>query len=1713
MSLRMSTRPRALLVATLALLLLAPPSAAAPPDPGPTSPPPTAAATAGVPTDVIPDTPASAPADEPADAPADVSVAAVPAAPPRLEGAGGDRGVGLLWDPSPSTGVAGYHVFRSTTLPVATTGTPLTAAPQTARTFLDTGRTNGTVYHYAVVAVDAAGARSAPSPMVSVRPAAPPVPTGATLTWAQRASAAIGRREASGAALGGRLYVFGGQYTGNTQTLRSDRYDPATDAWTRLRDLPELLTHAPVVADGTTLWILGGYVGLDRKDSSPRVWKYDTVTDTYSAGPSLPAPRGGGGAVLVGRTLHYFTGAVRRDSTGGPTTDHPEHWTLAVDGGTTWQPAAPVPNPRNHVGTALLGGTVYLVGGQHGEAEGHTPQTQVDAYDVATGTWRRVADLPVPRGHISASTFVWNGKLLVLGGSVLGAAASRTIFEYDPATNAWTTRTDLPEALRSPVADLIDGRVVVNGGRTATETSPRTWVGSVAGGTDTTPPGAPTGVTAALSGGSVVVRWTARTETDLAGYAVHRATSTPVPTTGTPLSGATPLTGTSFTDAAPPAGTTVHYVVTARDRAGNTGAPSTTVSVAVPGTTGTGTWAPATALPVALLDGGGAAIGTTLYVVGGKTSAAYVSTLRVLDTATGGWTTGAPLPGAAVENPAVATDGRYLYVAGGSTAAFSGAVRTVHRYDPAANTWTRLADLATARGGAAAVVRDGVLWVLGGMDGSGASLATTERLTLTGGTWTAGPALATARDNAAAAATTAGILVVGGRTRLASGTEVAGNLAGTELLAPGATTWRSAAPVPTGRRSAAVGVLGGEVVVAGGERRADGTVWPQTEAWNPATGTWRTLTAMRTPRHGAAAAVVGGRLHVVGGGTTGGRSFSTVHEVLTPGTAPRDTTPPGAPTGVTATASAEPAVTVGWAARTETDLAGYRVHRSTTTPVPTSGTPASGTALLTGTTFTDRAVTAGATLHYVVVAVDRSGNVGPASAVVTATVPPTSSPGFSVSVRFADATAPAPPGHVRDWGQAYGARTGTGQGSGLVYGWVRVGTTTPLDLTRNGRLRTGTPTTDPRLTGVVHMDWQASMGTTGTAVPGSWEVAVPNGLYVVSATVGDAAGYTNSTHTLGVEDQNAVARAVPTSTTRFFAATRTVRVSDGRLTLSPAGGTNTKLVVVDVDPVPTTPARPRIASVDPRNGATGVLRDRSITAGLDLTGGGIDRASLSQATARLTSVPDGATVPVNVTTSGGGDVVVLTPDVVLVAGRTYRFDVTSGLRDVAGNAFHPWSSVFTAGTALGGTGLEGVAFDKRATPATGQDFTSTVLGPDGKLYAGTLQGYLFRYPVAADGTLGTGERIDTVRTHAGGARTIIGLAFDPAATADHLVLWVTENRQYIGVADVPDWTGRILRLSGPALATAQAVVVGLPRSARDHETNSLAFHAGALYLTQGSNTAMGAPDVAWELRPERVLTAAVLRLDPARLPATLPLDVRTPDGGGTYDPSAPGAALTLHATGVRNAYDLVWHSNGRLYVPTNGSGLGGAFPATPATLPPACSRRIDGAWTGPRAPGVADNPVDETDWVFRVSAGGYYGHPNPARCEWVFNGGNPTTGPDPFEASVYPVGVQPDRNYRLPEVYDAGMHASADGVVEYLGNAFGGALRGRLVVARYSASQDLMVLDPSGTDGRIVSRALGVAGFTGFDHPLDLAQHVPSGSLYVTELGGRRITQLVPRAG
>ncbi len=215
------------------------------------------------------------------------------------------------------------------------------------------------------------------------------------------------------------------------------------------------------------------------------------------------------------------------------------------------------------------------------------------------------------------------------------------------------------------------------------------------------------------------------------------------------------------------------------------------------------------------------------------------------------------------------------------------------------------------------------------------------------------------------------------------------------------------------------------------------------------------------------------------------------------------------------------------------------------------------------------------------------------------------------------------------------------------------------------------------------------------------------------------------------------------------------------------------------------------------------------------------------------------------------------------------------------------------------------------------------------------------------------------------------------------------------------------------------------------------------------------------------------------------------------------APVRVHASGVRNAYDLVWADNDQLYTAINGTAGNAIAPATPATLPGSCgSRLVDGGpYTGsPSVPGVDRLPL-QPDLAARIEAGGYYGNPNPSRCEWVINGGNPTGQQDLLEVVAtgdyngYPQGPWPDPNWRSARIHPLGNNLSPNGMIEYDRDQ-DAELDGTLMVAAFSNCNCILVLSRDAV-GDVSGQTILDVGSYVLENPLDLAQG-PGGVVYVT---------------
>ena len=117
--------------------------------------------------------------------------------------------------------------------------------------------------------------------------------------------------------------------------------------------------------------------------------------------------------------------------------------------GQDWELITQLPTKRYAFSTAVVDDKVYIIGGtlSHNNGGPYGIST-VEAYDPQTNTWQRVADMPTPRNYPKAA--VVNGIIYVFGGSnakdrkIANMKLPVSVEAYDPATDTWTRKTDMP---------------------------------------------------------------------------------------------------------------------------------------------------------------------------------------------------------------------------------------------------------------------------------------------------------------------------------------------------------------------------------------------------------------------------------------------------------------------------------------------------------------------------------------------------------------------------------------------------------------------------------------------------------------------------------------------------------------------------------------------------------------------------------------------------------------------------------------------------------------------------------------------------------------------------------------------------------------------------------------------------------------------------------------------------------------------------------------------------------------------------------------------------------------------------------------------------------------------------------------------------------------------------------------------------------------------
>jgi N-acetylneuraminic acid mutarotase len=292
--------------------------------------------------------------------------------------------------------------------------------------------------------------------------------------WKQAKPIPEGANEVIGAAIDGKVYVYGGQNPTSDAMGILWAYDPKEDAWTKLKGNPVPVHHGAAAALGSKLYVFGGFHLPEGAKSGwypeKNAWVYDTQTQAWSALPPMPTPRGALAAVAVGSKIYLSGGAKIPEGTalpGGLVCGGPIEMTGALEAfdveTNSWTTLKPMSLPRNHHDLAAVDGKIYVMGGRVGSSYSggcSTNVTLTEIYDIASDTWSTGAPMPTARSGLVAAAL--DGKIHVLGGEGWVddfGGVFRTHEVYDPKTNSWSRGARMPTPRHGFAKAVVDGKL------------------------------------------------------------------------------------------------------------------------------------------------------------------------------------------------------------------------------------------------------------------------------------------------------------------------------------------------------------------------------------------------------------------------------------------------------------------------------------------------------------------------------------------------------------------------------------------------------------------------------------------------------------------------------------------------------------------------------------------------------------------------------------------------------------------------------------------------------------------------------------------------------------------------------------------------------------------------------------------------------------------------------------------------------------------------------------------------------------------------------------------------------------------------------------------------------------------------------------------------------------------------------------------------------
>ncbi len=276
----------------------------------------------------------------------------------------------------------------------------------------------------------------------------------------------------------GKIYLIGGTLFGNDRRgpfgmSLVEVYDPETNSWERLADMPTARSDPKMAVVDGKIYVLAGYAGKDRGMDFKFLnvaEMYDPETDTWVRNQDMPTPRIQFGVGVVAGKIYTIGGLVDPKKPEDPwRVDLVEVYDPISD---TWAKRAKMPTKRDGVRAAVIRDIIYAIGGAGWPqiGAGGPSLGTIEAYEPRINRWTKKPDMPNLRAGFSI--VVIGDKIYLIGGfdvqvGGIGRGQQLTSIEvYEPVTEKWRLIPTTPTVEHPFGVVAVNGKIYVFGGYT-----------------------------------------------------------------------------------------------------------------------------------------------------------------------------------------------------------------------------------------------------------------------------------------------------------------------------------------------------------------------------------------------------------------------------------------------------------------------------------------------------------------------------------------------------------------------------------------------------------------------------------------------------------------------------------------------------------------------------------------------------------------------------------------------------------------------------------------------------------------------------------------------------------------------------------------------------------------------------------------------------------------------------------------------------------------------------------------------------------------------------------------------------------------------------------------------------------------------------------------------------------------------------------------------